>query len=247
MYLQRCHDVTISPSGVWRILKRLDMSWLPSSQRYKRTQTRWKRYEKPLPGHQVQVDVKFLEPSVAPARSTTSSRPSMTAPASGSCASMTATTSAPPSSSWTTSSKAPVPGRMRPNRQRRRVPRRLPLAPTRSRDRPRLHQAQDPTAQRQGRAFPPHRRRRVLPNAQRRRHRRRRKSLTKSSRSGRTSTTSTDPTAAPMDRPPTNGYDKAHHPRRVNPGRQPHSRVGGPTQTLPTRLIPRSAVIRLSA
>jgi transposase InsO family protein len=62
MYLQRYHDVTISPSGVWRILKRLDMSRLPSSQRYKRTQTRWKRYEKPLPGHRVQVDVKFLEP-----------------------------------------------------------------------------------------------------------------------------------------------------------------------------------------
>jgi transposase InsO family protein len=62
MYLQRYHDITISPSGVWRILKRLDTSRLPSSQRYKRTQTRWKRYEKPLPGHRVQVDVKFLEP-----------------------------------------------------------------------------------------------------------------------------------------------------------------------------------------
>ena len=62
MYLQRYHDITISPSGVWRILKRLGMSRLPSSQRYQRTQTRWKRYEKPLPGHRVQVDVKFLEP-----------------------------------------------------------------------------------------------------------------------------------------------------------------------------------------
>ena len=45
-----------------------------------------------------------------------------------------------------------------------------------------------------------------------------------SSRNRRTSTTSTDPTAASMDRPPTNGYDKDHHdPSRVNPGRQPHS------------------------
>ena len=62
MYLKRYHDITISPSGVWRILKKLDMSRLPSSQRYKRTQTRWKRYEKQLPGHRVQVDVKFLDP-----------------------------------------------------------------------------------------------------------------------------------------------------------------------------------------
>jgi len=62
MYLKRYHDVQISPSGVWRILKRLDMSRLPSSQRYKRHQDRWKRYEKPLPGHRVQVDVKFIAP-----------------------------------------------------------------------------------------------------------------------------------------------------------------------------------------
>jgi transposase InsO family protein len=62
MYLRRYHDITISPSGVWRILKKLDMSRLPTSQRYQRTSTRWKRYEKQLPGHQVQVDVKFLDP-----------------------------------------------------------------------------------------------------------------------------------------------------------------------------------------
>jgi transposase len=35
MYLKRYHDITISRSGVWRILKRLDMSRLPASQRYK--------------------------------------------------------------------------------------------------------------------------------------------------------------------------------------------------------------------
>jgi hypothetical protein len=34
MYLKRYHDVTISSSGVWRILKRLGMSRLPSSQRF---------------------------------------------------------------------------------------------------------------------------------------------------------------------------------------------------------------------
>ena len=62
MYLARYHDVTISKSGVWRILKRLDMSRLPTSQRYKRLDKRYKRYEKQLPGHQVQIDVKFIQP-----------------------------------------------------------------------------------------------------------------------------------------------------------------------------------------
>ena len=62
MYLLRYHEVTISPSGVWRILKRLDLNRLPASQRHKSHQRRWKRYEKPQPGHQVQVDVKFITP-----------------------------------------------------------------------------------------------------------------------------------------------------------------------------------------
>jgi transposase InsO family protein len=62
MYLARYHDVTISTSGVWRILKRLGMSRLPTSQRYQRHSIRWKRYEKQRPGHQLQVDVKFIEP-----------------------------------------------------------------------------------------------------------------------------------------------------------------------------------------
>ena len=62
MYLRRYHDIEIGHSGVWRILKRLDMNRLPSSQRYRRHNRRWQRYEKPLPGHHVQVDVKFIEP-----------------------------------------------------------------------------------------------------------------------------------------------------------------------------------------
>ncbi len=62
MYLARYHDIEVSPSGVWRILKRLDMNRLPSAQRHQRHDRRWKRYEKPLPGHRVQVDVKFIEP-----------------------------------------------------------------------------------------------------------------------------------------------------------------------------------------
>jgi transposase InsO family protein len=62
MYLKRYHDIQISNSGVWRILKRLELNRLPASQRYKRHDRRWKRYEKPLPGHRVQLDVKFIAP-----------------------------------------------------------------------------------------------------------------------------------------------------------------------------------------
>jgi transposase InsO family protein len=60
-YLQRYHDVYVSGTGVWRILTRLKMSRLPQNQRYQRMQNRWKRYEKPEPGHRLHVDVKFLE------------------------------------------------------------------------------------------------------------------------------------------------------------------------------------------
>lgn len=61
VYLERYHDIKLSKSGIWRILKRLNMNLLPSSQRYKKHVDRWKRYEKPQPGHRIQVDVKFLE------------------------------------------------------------------------------------------------------------------------------------------------------------------------------------------
>ena len=61
VYLERYHDIHVSSSGIWRILKKLQMNRLPSNQRYKRHQERWKRYEKPLPGHRIQVDMKFLE------------------------------------------------------------------------------------------------------------------------------------------------------------------------------------------
>ena len=38
------------------------MNRLPASQRYKRHNQRWKRYEKQRPGHSLQIDVKFIEP-----------------------------------------------------------------------------------------------------------------------------------------------------------------------------------------
>ena len=49
MYLKRYHDVEVSNSGVWRILKRLDLNRLPTSQRYKRLDKRWKRYKNSCP------------------------------------------------------------------------------------------------------------------------------------------------------------------------------------------------------
>ena len=73
MYLARYHDVSISSSGVWRILKRLDLNRLPASQRCKRLDRRWSRYEEQL-GHQVQIDVKFIASIAgAPKRASTAS------------------------------------------------------------------------------------------------------------------------------------------------------------------------------
>ncbi|SRR5260221_2306782 len=61
VYLERYHAIKLSKSGIWGILKRLNLNLLPSSQRYKRHIDRWKRYEKPQPGNRIQVDVKFLQ------------------------------------------------------------------------------------------------------------------------------------------------------------------------------------------
>jgi hypothetical protein len=96
MYLKRYHDVIISSSGAWRILKRVELNRLPASQRYQRRDRRWKRYEKPLPGHRVQIDVKFIQPLPAadgaprrpgPGAGSTSSPRSTTALGCGCCAS----------------------------------------------------------------------------------------------------------------------------------------------------------------
>ncbi len=47
VYLERYHDIQVSSSGIWRILNMLHMNRLPSNQRYRRHEERWKRYEKP--------------------------------------------------------------------------------------------------------------------------------------------------------------------------------------------------------
>lgn len=61
MYLKRYHDIAMSGPGIYRILKRLNMNRLPHNQGYKRFKKTYRRYEKPLPGHRIQMDVKFLE------------------------------------------------------------------------------------------------------------------------------------------------------------------------------------------
>lgn len=57
-YLARYHDIKISDAGVYRILRRHGLSKLPRGTRVRKIHT--KRYEQQVPGHQIQVDVKFL-------------------------------------------------------------------------------------------------------------------------------------------------------------------------------------------
>ncbi len=60
-YLKRFHQVAIARSSVHRILGKHGMSRLPGNQKHRPHQERWRRYEKPQPGHRLQMDVKFLE------------------------------------------------------------------------------------------------------------------------------------------------------------------------------------------
>ena len=57
-YLARYHDIKISDAGVYRILKRNGVSRLPRGTRLRKVHSI--RYQKQVPGHQIQVDVKFL-------------------------------------------------------------------------------------------------------------------------------------------------------------------------------------------
>jgi transposase InsO family protein len=60
-YLQRFHAVRIATASVHRLLQKHGMNRLPANQKYQRHHKRWQRYEKPQPGHRLQLDVKFLE------------------------------------------------------------------------------------------------------------------------------------------------------------------------------------------
>lgn len=58
-YLKRYHDISISGGGVHNVLKRHGLNRLPRNTRKRAVLTQ--RYEKQVPGHHVQVDVKFLD------------------------------------------------------------------------------------------------------------------------------------------------------------------------------------------
>jgi transposase InsO family protein len=60
-YLKRFHSVSVARSSVHRILGKHGMSRLPANQKHRPHTKRWQRYEKPQPGHRLQMDVKFLE------------------------------------------------------------------------------------------------------------------------------------------------------------------------------------------
>jgi transposase len=101
-YLARFHQIAIATSSVHRILTRHGMPRLPANQKHRPHSRQWRRYEKPQPGHRLQLDVKFLERSRARASVCISSRPLTTAPGSACSRSTMPATSARRSGSSTT-------------------------------------------------------------------------------------------------------------------------------------------------
>jgi transposase InsO family protein len=60
-YVKRFHGIRIAASTVQSILEKHGLGRLPANQKHQPHQKRWQRYEKPQPGHRLQMDVKFLE------------------------------------------------------------------------------------------------------------------------------------------------------------------------------------------
>ncbi len=52
-YLKRFHSVSVATSSVHRILGKHGLNRLPANQKHRAHATRWKRYEKPQPGHRL--------------------------------------------------------------------------------------------------------------------------------------------------------------------------------------------------
>lgn len=57
-YLERYHDIKLSDAKVSRILRRHGLNRLLRGTRMRKIHT--KRYQKQVPGHHIQMDVKFL-------------------------------------------------------------------------------------------------------------------------------------------------------------------------------------------
>ncbi len=58
-HLRRYHNIKISRNGCYQVLLRNKLNRLPENIKM-RSRSKFKRYEKRVPGHHVQVDVKFL-------------------------------------------------------------------------------------------------------------------------------------------------------------------------------------------
>ena len=56
-YLERFHGIKVSDAGVYRTLKRHGLNRLPRGTRLRKVHTQ--RYNKQVPGHHIQMDVKF--------------------------------------------------------------------------------------------------------------------------------------------------------------------------------------------
>jgi transposase InsO family protein len=59
-YLARYHAIKVSETGIYWVLKRHGLNRLPQHAKT-RSLPSFKRYEKQVPGHRIQVDVKFLD------------------------------------------------------------------------------------------------------------------------------------------------------------------------------------------
>jgi transposase len=156
MYLRRYHDIQVSSSGVWRILERLELNRLPPSQRHKRHDQRWRRYEKPLPGHRVQLDVKFIAPFPGSRRKHYQFTAIDDCTRLRVCASTPSSTSRPPSSSWATSWSGCRSGWRSSRPTTASSSAQASTGTSWTRHRPCLHQATHAPAQWQGGTLPPH-------------------------------------------------------------------------------------------
>ncbi len=106
MYLKRYHDVSVSPSGIWRILKRANLNRLPASQRYNATPNAGNGMRSNSLGTRSRSTSSSSSPSRVFAKSTISTPLSMTAPGCEFSRSSTAWTRRLQSDSLITSSRS---------------------------------------------------------------------------------------------------------------------------------------------
>jgi transposase len=60
LYLKRYHGITVSDAGAYRVLKRNGLNRLPANTRRRSSGPPYTLYQKQIPGHHIQMDVKFL-------------------------------------------------------------------------------------------------------------------------------------------------------------------------------------------